>query len=69
MRQPRPRAAVPDGPRTDRGAGRVRSTVGAMFAVTIVEGSLVWREHPDPEPGPGRPAGGGARPPASTPPT
>ncbi len=24
-----------------------------MFAVTIVEGSLVWQEHPDPEPGPG----------------
>ena len=24
-----------------------------MFAVTIVEGSLVWKEHPDPSPGPG----------------
>ncbi len=24
-----------------------------MFAVTIVEGSLVWQEHPDPVPGPG----------------
>ena len=24
-----------------------------MFAVTIVEGSLVWKEHPDPRPGPG----------------
>ena len=24
-----------------------------MFAVTIVEGSLVWKEHPDPEPGAG----------------
>jgi NADPH:quinone reductase-like Zn-dependent oxidoreductase len=24
-----------------------------MFAVTIVDGSLVWREHPDPVPGPG----------------
>jgi NADPH:quinone reductase len=24
-----------------------------MFAVTIVEGSLVWKEHPDPVPGPG----------------
>jgi NADPH:quinone reductase-like Zn-dependent oxidoreductase len=24
-----------------------------MYAVTIVDGSLEWREHPDPEPGPG----------------
>jgi len=24
-----------------------------MFAVTIVDGALAWREHPDPEPGPG----------------
>ncbi len=26
---------------------------GPMFAVTIVDGALEWREHPDPVPGPG----------------
>ena len=31
-----------------------------VHAVTIVDGALEWREHPDPEPGVGRDRGGGA---------
>ena len=30
------------------------SSLPGMHAVTIVDGALEWREHPDPEPGPGQ---------------
>src|SRR5664280_1032286 len=38
-----------------QGRGRRGGAVypGAMHAVTIVDGALQWREHPDPQPGPG----------------
>jgi NADPH2:quinone reductase len=38
--------------RVARGPDGAAVYCGPMFAVTIVDGSLQWREHPDPEPGP-----------------
>ena len=49
------------------GPGRARlrrprpARLTAVHAVTIVDGALEWREHPDPEPGAGRGARGRAR--------
>ena len=45
--------AVGPGAPVAGGVGRSPVYCWPMFAVTIVEGSLVWKEHPDPAPGSG----------------